>query len=42
MVLGGAKYAIQDRNLKEDLEHPHPTTTEEDQKQIRKYMHPYI
>jgi hypothetical protein len=42
MVIAGVKYTVQDRNLKEDLEHPRPNTPEEDQKKLRKYMHPHI
>jgi hypothetical protein len=41
-VIAGVKYAVQDRNLKEDLEHPGNPTPEEDQKRVRKYMHPYM
>ena len=42
IVLAGTKQVVQDENLKEDLEHPHPIDSEEDREKSRKYMHPYI
>jgi hypothetical protein len=42
MAIAGVKYAVQDRNLAEDLKHPHDNDPAGDQKRFRKYMHPYI
>lgn len=42
LVIAGIKAAVQDRNLKEDLEHPRPTDPEKDKEELRRYMHPYI
>ena len=41
-VIGGVKGMVQDRNLKEDLEHSPPANPEEDAQKHRRYMHPYI
>ena|SRR5437879_9062200 len=42
MAITGVKYTVQQRNLEEDLEHPGATNPEEDVREHRKYMHPYI
>jgi hypothetical protein len=42
VVIGGVKEMVHDRNLKEDLEHPRPANLEEDAREHRRYMHPYI
>jgi hypothetical protein len=36
------KERVQDRNLQEDLEHPRPVDPEQDAREHRKYMNPYI
>lgn len=41
IVIAAVKQMVQDRNLQEDLEHPHADTAE-DRDKARKYMHPYI
>ncbi len=40
--VGAVKERVQERNLKEDLEHPRPIDPEEDARQRRRYMNPYI
>ncbi len=40
--LGAVKERVQDHNLKEDLEHPRPIDPEEDARERRRYMNPYI
>jgi hypothetical protein len=42
MAIAGVKYAVQDRNLQEDLNHSRESNPEEDRNESRKYMHPYI
>jgi len=42
VVIFGVRAKVQDRNLKEDLEHPRESDPEEDRKASRKYVHPYI
>jgi len=42
MAIAGVKYTVQDRNLEEDLKHPHESDPAEDRKKSREYMHPYI
>jgi hypothetical protein len=41
-TIAGVKYSVQNRNLEEDLKHPHQSDPEEDRKKSREYMHPYI
>lgn len=40
--VGAVKERVLDRNLKEDLEHPRPIDPEEDARERRRYMSPYI
>jgi hypothetical protein len=40
--VSAVKERVQDRNLQEDLEHPRPIDAEEDARERRKYMNPYI
>jgi hypothetical protein len=42
VAIAGVKQMVQDRNLQQDLEHPNESDPNEDQKKLRKYMHPYI
>ncbi len=41
-VIASIKQVVQDRNLKEDLEHPRPIDPEEDARERRRYLNPYI